>query len=45
MNSQEKYKARHVQHRTEKSFKVGDKVWLQLKKERLQGPGMKIKTF
>jgi hypothetical protein len=26
--SQEKYKARHYQHRTEKTFKVGDKVWL-----------------
>jgi hypothetical protein len=43
--SQEKYKARHDQHRTEKSFKVGDRVWLQLNKERLQGPGKKIKAL
>ena len=42
---QEKYKARHDQNRTEKSFKVGDRVWLQLNKERLQGPGNKIKAL
>ena len=28
-----------------KSFKVGDKVWLQLNKERLQGSGKKIKAL
>jgi hypothetical protein len=28
-----------------KSFKVGDRVWLQLNKERLQGPGKKIKAL
>jgi hypothetical protein len=44
-NSQEKYKARHDQHIKEKSFKVGDRVWLQLNKERLQGPGNKIKSL
>ena len=33
--SKEKYKAIHDQHRTEKKFKVGDKVWSQLNKERL----------
>jgi hypothetical protein len=38
-----KYKARHDQHKTKKSFKVG--VWLQLNKERLQGLGKKIKDF
>jgi len=32
--SHEKYKARHDQHNIEKSFKVGDRVWLQLNKER-----------
>jgi hypothetical protein len=32
--SQEKYKAKHDQHITENSFKVGDTVWLQLNKER-----------
>jgi hypothetical protein len=31
--SQEKYKAKHDQHRTERSFKVEDRVWLQLNKE------------
>ena len=43
--SQEKYKARHAQHKTEKSFKVGDRFWLQLNKERLQGPSKKIKAL
>ena len=37
--SQKKYKARHDRHRIEKTFKVGDKVWLHLNKKRLQGPG------
>jgi hypothetical protein len=43
--SQEKYKVGHDQQRIENSFKVGDKFWLQLNKERLQGPGMKIKAM
>ena len=42
---QEKYKARHDQHKTEKSLKVGDKAWLQLNKERLQRLGKKIKAL
>ena len=33
--SQERYKTRHDQYITKKSFKVGDKVWLQLNKESL----------
>lgn len=33
--SREKYKARHDQHRIDKSFKVGDTVWLQINKKRL----------
>ena len=33
--SQEKYKARHDQHKTERTFRLGDRVWLQLNKERL----------
>jgi hypothetical protein len=33
--SQEKYKARHDQHRTKRTFKVGARVWLQPNKERL----------
>ena len=40
-----KYKARHDQHITEKSFKVGDIVWLQLNKERPHGLGKKIKAL
>ena len=43
--SQEKYKARHDQHRTKRTFRVGDIVWLQLNKERLHGPGKKIKAL
>ena len=44
--SQAKYTARHDQHRTNKSWKVGDRVWLpRLNKERLQGPGNKIKAL
>jgi len=42
--SREKYKVRHDQHRTEKFFKLADRVWLQLNKERLQGLGKKIKA-
>jgi hypothetical protein len=40
--SQERYKAQHDQHKTKKTFKVGDRVWLHLNKERLQGHGKKI---
>jgi hypothetical protein len=43
--SREKYKAQHDQHIIEKKFKVGDKVWLHLNKERLQGPSKKIKAL
>jgi hypothetical protein len=43
--SQEKYKARHDQHITKRTFGVGDRVWLQLNKKRLQGPGKKIKAL
>ena len=42
---QEKYKARHDQHKTKKSFKTGDRVWLQLNNERLQGPSKKINAL
>jgi hypothetical protein len=37
--SQENCKARHDQHIIERTFRVGDRVWLQLNKERLHGPG------
>ena len=43
--SQVKYKARHDEHIIEKTFKVGDRVWLQLNKERLHGPAKKIKAL
>jgi hypothetical protein len=43
--SWEKHKARHDQHKTEKLFKVGEKFWLQLNKEILQGLGKKIKAL
>jgi hypothetical protein len=44
-NSQEKYKVRHDRHRIENPFKVGDRFWLQLKKEILQGPSNNIKDM
>lgn len=35
--SQEEYKGNHDQHVIDKSFIVGDKLWLHLNKQRLQG--------
>jgi hypothetical protein len=43
--SQEKYKARHDKHKSEKSFKVGDKILLQLNREILHGPSKKMKAL
>ena len=43
--SYKKYKVRHDQYRTNKTFRVGDIVWLQLDNERLQGPSKKIKAM
>jgi len=40
-----KYKARHDHHRTKRTFRVEDRVWLQLNKEGLQGFGKKIKAL
>ena len=40
----EKYKEIHDRHDVEKTFKVGDRVWLQLNKERLWG-GKEIKDL
>jgi hypothetical protein len=40
--SNAKYKKRHDQHRVQHNFKVGDKVWLHLWKERLAGPHCKL---
>ena len=38
----QKYKQRQDEHRTPHNFQVGDKVWLHLQKEHLQGPHRKI---
>ena len=43
--SQMKYNSIHYQHIINKSFKVGDRVWIQLNKMRRQGPGNKIKSL
>ena len=43
--SQEKYKARHDQHKVKKSFEVEDRVWLSLNKKRLLGHGKNIKAL
>jgi hypothetical protein len=43
--SKENYKARHDQRKTERTFSVGDKVWLQLNRDRLNGPIKKIKAL
>jgi hypothetical protein len=40
--SNSKYKQHHDQHRVPHKFKVGDKVWLHLQKERLTGPHWKL---
>ena len=40
-----KYKQRHDQHRVPHHFKVGDKVWLHLQKERLTGPHRKLRPL
>jgi len=43
--SHKKNKAQHDHHRIEKTFKVEDRVWLHLNKERLQVLGMNIKAL
>jgi hypothetical protein len=40
-----KVQDRHDQHKIKKTFKVGNRVWLHLNKERLQGPRNKIKAL
>ena len=45
MKSQKNYKERHYQHRVEKTFKVGGRVWLNMNKERPHGPAKKIKDL
>jgi hypothetical protein len=39
--SHEKYKDRNDQHKIERTFRVGDKVWLQLNKEIIYGKKIK----
>jgi hypothetical protein len=43
--SNAKYKQRHDQHRVPHKFKVSDKVWLHLQKERLTGPHRKLRPL
>jgi hypothetical protein len=43
--SQERYKDIYDQHITDKTFKAGDIVWLQMNKDRLHGHGNKIKAL
>ena len=41
----EKYKEINYQHKVDKTFKVGDRVWLHLNKEILHGPSKKINSL
>jgi hypothetical protein len=43
--SQQLYKSKHDQHREDHKFFVGDKVWIYICKERLQGETKKIKPI
>ena len=43
--SQSKYKARHEKHHVDHKFQVGDKIWLHISKDRLQGGGKKLKPI
>jgi len=36
---------RHEKYRVDHKFHVGDHGWLQISKERLQGPSKKLKTI
>jgi hypothetical protein len=42
-NSWEKHKSRPDHHKIKSTFRVGDRVWLQVNKERLHGHDKKIK--
>jgi len=44
-NSEEKYKVIHDQQKIERMVRVGEKLWIQLNKEWLQGPCKKIKDL
>ncbi|XP_059067898.1 uncharacterized protein LOC131858618 [Cryptomeria japonica] len=43
--SQAKYKAHHDKHRIDHHFQVGDRFWLHISKERMQGEGRKLKPI
>ena len=43
--NQSNYKARHDKHRVDHKFQVGDKFWLYIRKEILQGEGKKLKPI
>jgi hypothetical protein len=42
---QAQYKARHVKHKVDHQFQIGEWVWLHISKERLKGEGKKIKPI
>ncbi|XP_057869413.1 uncharacterized protein LOC131076304 [Cryptomeria japonica] len=44
-HSQAKYKACHDKHRIDHHFQVGDRVWLHISKETMQGEGKKLKPI
>ena len=42
---QGKYKARHGKHHVDHKFQVGEEVWLNISKERLQGEGKNLRPI
>ena len=42
---QSKYKERHDKHRVDHKFQEGDEVWLNIRKERMQGEGKNLKPI
>lgn len=43
--SKAKYKTRYDKHQVDHDFQVGDRVWLYIRKERLQDEGKKLKKI
>ena len=44
-SSHDKYKQGHEKHRVDHHFQIGDRVWLHLSKDRLQGKGINLKPI
>ena len=42
---QAKYKEQHDKYRVNHLFQIGDRVWLRINKDQLQGEGRKLKPF